>query len=67
MHIFTFLIISTLGRFPGTLLLTMQGQAVRSENYREFFLVLGLVLISIVLAVIYRGRLEGWLKIKKPS
>jgi uncharacterized membrane protein YdjX (TVP38/TMEM64 family) len=67
MHIFTFFAISTVGRIPGTLLLTMQGQAVRSENYREFFLVLGLVLISIVLAVIYRDRVEGWLKIKKPS
>jgi len=63
----TFLVISTIGRIPGTLLLTMQGQAVRSENYREFFLVLGLVLVIIVLAVIYRDRVEGWLKIKKPS
>jgi uncharacterized membrane protein YdjX (TVP38/TMEM64 family) len=65
MHIFTFFVISTLGRFPGTLLLTMQGQAVRSENYRGFFLVLGLAFISIVLAVIYRDRIEDWLKIKK--
>lgn len=65
MHIFTFFVISTLGRFPGTLLLTMQGQAVRSENYRGFFLVLGLVLIFIVLTVIYRDRIEGWLKIRK--
>ncbi len=67
MHIFTFFVISTVGRIPGTLLLTMQGQSVRSESYRGFFLVLGLVLIFIVLTVIYRDRLERWLKIKKAS
>ncbi len=67
MHIFTFFVISIVGRIPGTLLLTMQGQSVRSENYRGFFLVLGLVIIFIVLTVIYRDRLERWLKIKKAS
>lgn len=65
MHIFTFLLISTLGRFPGTVLLTIQGQAVRSENYRGFFLILGSALILIVLTVIYRDRIEDWLKIEK--
>jgi len=65
MHIFTFLFISTLGRFPGTVLLTMQGQAVRSENYRGFFLTLGIALLFIVLTVIYRDQIEGWLGIKK--
>jgi uncharacterized membrane protein YdjX (TVP38/TMEM64 family) len=65
MHIFTFFVIPTVGRIPGTLLLTMEGQAVRSENYRGFFLFLGLALIFIMLAVIYRDRIEGWLKIKK--
>ncbi len=67
MRIFTFFVISTLGRFPGTLLLTMQGQAVRSENYRGFFLLLGLVLIFIVLTVIYRDHIERWLKVKMTS
>jgi uncharacterized membrane protein YdjX (TVP38/TMEM64 family) len=66
MHIFTFFIISTLGRFPGTVLLTMQGQAVRSENYRGFFLALGAALILIVLTVIYRDHIDVWLKIRKP-
>ena len=67
MHIFTFLVISTMGRIPGTLLLTMEGQAIRSENYRVFFLFLGLTLIFIVLTVIYRDRIEVWLKIRKSS
>jgi len=66
MSLSTFLVILT-GRIPGTLLLTMQGQAVRSENYRGFFLVLGFALICFVLTLIYRDRIEGYLKIKKAS
>ncbi len=66
MHVLTFLIISTVGRIPGTLFLTMQGQAVRSENYRGFFVVLGLGLLLIVLTLIYRDRIENWLHKKHP-
>jgi uncharacterized membrane protein YdjX (TVP38/TMEM64 family) len=65
MGFFPFLVISTFGRFPSTLLLTMQGQAVRSEDYRLFFVALGGALIIIVLAVIYRGQIERWVKAKR--
>jgi uncharacterized membrane protein YdjX (TVP38/TMEM64 family) len=65
MHIFTFLVVSTIGRIPGTLLLTMQGQAVRSESYRTFFLILGLALVVIVVTTVYRHRLDRWLKRRK--
>ncbi len=65
MHVLTFLVVACVGRIPGTLLLTMQGQAVRSENYRAFFVVLGLALLLAVLALIYRDRIEGWLKHKR--
>jgi uncharacterized membrane protein YdjX (TVP38/TMEM64 family) len=61
MHVLTFLVISTVGRIPGTLLLTMQGQAVRSEDYRAFFVILGLGLLLVVLTLIYRDRIEIWL------
>jgi uncharacterized membrane protein YdjX (TVP38/TMEM64 family) len=67
MHIATFMIISTIGRLPGTLLLTMQGQAVQSEDYRTFFVVLGLALLAGVVAFIYRDRVEAWFKHKKPG
>ncbi len=65
MHVFTFFVISSIGRIPGTLLLTMQGQAIRSENYRSFFLILGLALVLIVLTTVYRQRVDRWLKRKK--
>jgi len=67
MHVVTFMIISTIGRLPGTLLLTMQGQAVQSEDYRTFFVVLGLALLAGVVAFIYRDRVETWFKHKKPG
>ncbi len=66
MHVVTFLVISGVGRFPGTVLLTMQGNSIRSEHYRAFFVVLGLLLLVGVLAFIYRDRIEKLLKHKRP-
>ena len=65
MHFLTFFIISTIGRIPGTLLLSLQGQAVRSEDYRAFFMVMGIALFFVVLTFIYRDQIEDWLKHKK--
>jgi uncharacterized membrane protein YdjX (TVP38/TMEM64 family) len=65
MHVLTFFIISTIGRIPGTLLLTLQGQVVRSEDYRGFFVIIGIAFFVIVLTIIYRDRIEGWLKTRK--
>ena len=65
MHVLTFLMVSTIGRIPGTLLLSMQGEAVRSEDYRAFFVVLGLGLFALVLTLIYRDRIEYWLRTEK--
>jgi uncharacterized membrane protein YdjX (TVP38/TMEM64 family) len=62
MHFLTFLVISTVGRIPGTLLLSMEGQAIRAEHYRSFFVILGLGLTVIVFALIYRDKVEHWLK-----
>jgi uncharacterized membrane protein YdjX (TVP38/TMEM64 family) len=66
MHVMTFLVISTVGRIPGTLVLTLQGQAVRSEEYRVFFVVLGLALVGLVITLIYRDQIEKWLHKKHP-
>ena len=62
MHMGTFLLISTLGRLPGTLILTMQGNSIRSENYRAFLIVLGLAFVLIALTWAYRERIEKFLK-----
>jgi uncharacterized membrane protein YdjX (TVP38/TMEM64 family) len=65
MHVLTFFVISTIGRIPGTLLLSLQGQAVRSEDYRGFFVVVGVALFLFALTIIFRDRIEIWLKHKK--
>ncbi len=65
MHVLTFLVVSTLGRIPGTYLLSLQGGAVRAEEYREFFVILGLGLIAILFGLIYRDKIDRWLKHKK--
>ena len=62
MHVLTFFIISTVGRIPGTLLLTLQGQAIRSDKHWAFFIVLFLVSCFIILVLIYRNRIESWLR-----
>ena len=48
-------------------MLSMQGEAVRSEDYRAFFVFLGLCLIAIVTALIYRDRVEAWLHRNRPK
>ena len=65
MHVLTLMLVSTVGRFPGTYLLSLQGQAVRAEEYREFVVILGLELTAIVVGHIYRDKIEDWLKHRK--
>ncbi len=65
MHVSTFLIVCSIGRIPGTLLLSLLGHAVRSEDYRIFFVILGIALFFILLTLLYREKIEAWLKRKK--
>jgi uncharacterized membrane protein YdjX (TVP38/TMEM64 family) len=62
MRLSTFLLISILGRMPGTYLLTMQGATIRDEEYHVF---LWLVVVSVALLIVayfYRNQLFDWLK-----
>ena len=62
MRLAMFLVLSTLGRMPGTFLLTLQGASVRNQHYyiavASAFVCVALVFI----AYIYRERLDHWLK-----
>jgi uncharacterized membrane protein YdjX (TVP38/TMEM64 family) len=62
MDLKTFLIISTTGRFLGTLILTMQGHLVREKNYLVLGIVIGLSLFAVLIAFLLRGKLETHLK-----
>jgi uncharacterized membrane protein YdjX (TVP38/TMEM64 family) len=57
-----FLIISTIGRIPGTFLLTLQGANVYKGNYLSFFILLGLFLLVVVLIFWYKETLYRCLR-----
>jgi uncharacterized membrane protein YdjX (TVP38/TMEM64 family) len=62
MDLRTFLIISTVGRFLGTLLLTIQGDLVRDKNYLVLGIVIGLSLLGLLIGYLFRGKLETHFK-----
>ncbi len=57
-----FLIVSTVGRLFGTILLTLGGQYIRHDQYRNFYILLGVAIIVIFLVLLYRERLETWFR-----
>jgi uncharacterized membrane protein YdjX (TVP38/TMEM64 family) len=68
MDLKTFLIISTAGRFLGTVLLTIQGHLVREKNYWVLGIFIGLSLLAVLIAYLLRGKLEAhFKKYRKPG
>ncbi len=57
-----FLLLSTVGRLPGTLMLTLQGAKVYEGNYLVTGLLLGCCLVLAVLLYYYREPLYQWLR-----
>ncbi|MFH1075926.1 MAG: VTT domain-containing protein [Pseudomonadota bacterium] len=52
----TFLIISTFGRMPGTLMLSLQGAQVYNKNYTSFFIIFFICLFIIALVIYNRKK-----------
>ncbi len=57
-----FLLLSTVGRLPGTLMLTLQGAQVYKGNYLVTGLLLGLCLVLAGMLYYYREPLYQWLR-----
>jgi uncharacterized membrane protein YdjX (TVP38/TMEM64 family) len=53
-----FLVISTAGRFSGTVLLTMGGTYIRNHQYYRFFVLLGVVIVILLISMAYRDKIE---------
>jgi uncharacterized membrane protein YdjX (TVP38/TMEM64 family) len=69
MKLSTFLIVSTIGRMPGTYLLTVQGASIRNQHYMTA-IVFGLTAaILLFVAYIYREHLFHWIRksVRDPS
>ena len=69
MHTGIFLVLSTLGRIPGTLIATLQGAKAFDEQYRTFLILLGLSTLVILIFYIYHNEIhkmiKKWHKVKK--
>jgi uncharacterized membrane protein YdjX (TVP38/TMEM64 family) len=62
MKLSTFLIVSIIGRLPGTYLLTMQGATIRNEEYHIFWIITVASVAILAVAYFYRNQLFDWLK-----
>ena len=58
-----FLVIGGVGRLFGTILLTVGGDFIRHQQYREFSLLAGITIIVILLAMMFKGKLERFFRI----
>jgi uncharacterized membrane protein YdjX (TVP38/TMEM64 family) len=54
-----FLVISTAGRFTGTVLLTMGGTYIRNHQYYRFFVLLGIAIVILLISMAYRDKIES--------
>jgi uncharacterized membrane protein YdjX (TVP38/TMEM64 family) len=57
-----FLILTGIGRMPGTLMLSLQGSYIFEQKYGLFAVIMGLCLVVIFLAYKYRMPLYQWLE-----
>ena len=62
MRLSTFLIVSTIGRLPGTYLLTIQGDSMRNQDYVTTAILTVLPAVLLFAAYIYRAPLFHWIK-----
>jgi len=57
----TFMFVSTIGRMPGTYVLSLQGATLRNEDYYTAGALAVLCGFLLLLAYLFRGRLFNWL------
>ncbi len=62
MHLGIFLIISTIGRIPGTLMATLQGGKAFEHQYKSFLVLLGISALVILAFYIYHDEIHHWIK-----
>lgn len=67
MRLSTFLLVSVVGRLPGTYLLTMQGATIRNEQYHTFLFITVVSLAVFMVAYLYRNQIFDWLKHRHES
>ncbi len=62
MHTGIFLLISTIGRIPGTLIAVLQGGKAFEHQYKVFLILLGISGLAILFFYIYHDAIHHWVK-----
>ena len=62
MKLSTFLIVSVVGRLPGTYFLTMQGATIRNQQYHIAAIAAFACGVLLIIAYFYRAKLFDWMK-----
>jgi uncharacterized membrane protein YdjX (TVP38/TMEM64 family) len=62
MHLGIFLVISTIGRTPGTLMATLQGAKAFDHQYKIVLILLGISAVAILIFYIYHEEIHKWIK-----
>jgi uncharacterized membrane protein YdjX (TVP38/TMEM64 family) len=57
-----FLLISTVGRFLGTVMLTLGGAYIRHQQYYRFSFLIGVAILVILVSMAYRDKIERLFK-----
>ncbi|BBO72278.1 TVP38/TMEM64 family protein [Desulfosarcina alkanivorans] len=57
-----FLLIASIGRMPGTLMLSIQGEFVFQKNYVVFAVVFGVTVLAAFLSIRYRETIYRWME-----
>jgi uncharacterized membrane protein YdjX (TVP38/TMEM64 family) len=58
-----FLVIGATGRLLGTILLGLGGDYIRHAQYSRFFVLLGVALLVVLVAMVYKDKIERWFRI----
>ncbi len=58
----TFLLVASIGRMPGTLILSLQGEFLFNRNYAVFTIVFGITAVAVLLTIRYRETIYAWLE-----
>jgi uncharacterized membrane protein YdjX (TVP38/TMEM64 family) len=62
MNLGTFLVVSVIGRIPGTYLLTIQGAKFRNQEYYAVMLFAVGSAVILLAAYLYRNKIYHWIK-----
>jgi uncharacterized membrane protein YdjX (TVP38/TMEM64 family) len=57
-----FLLIAAVGRMPGTLMLSLQGEFLFQKNYAVFAVILGITGLVAFLSIRYRNKIYRWME-----